>query len=70
MTFQKEKLSVFDKRKLNEIVWTKDVCDFSLGLFLPPLLAWKSIEEFLKTGTASTEIEWILPDDIPESGNY
>lgn len=50
MTFQKEKLLVFDKSKLNEIVWTKDVCDFSLGLFLPPLLAQKGIEEFLKTG--------------------
>lgn len=66
MTFQKEKLSVFDKRKLNEIVWTKDVCDFSLGLFLPPSLAWKGIKEFLKTGIVSTEIEWISP----EGGNY
>lgn len=64
------KLSVFDKSKLNEIVWTKDVCDFSMGLFLPPELAWKGIKEFLKTGTASTEIEWISPNDIPEGGNY
>lgn len=63
------KLSVFDKSKLNEIVWTKDVCDFSLGLFLPPSIAWKGIKEFLETGTASTEIEWISPDDIPEGGN-
>lgn len=61
-----EKLSVFDKSKLNEIVWTKDVCDFSLGLFLPPSLAWKGIKEFLKTGIVSTEIEWISP----EGGNY
>jgi len=64
-----EKLSVFDKSKLNEIVWTRDVCDFSLGLFLPPELAWKGIKEFLETGTASKEIEWITPDDIPENGN-
>ena len=64
------KLSVFDKSKLNEIVWTKDVCDFSMGLFLPPELAWKGIKEFLKTGTASTEIEWISPNDIPKGGNY
>ena len=68
MTFQKEKLSVFDKSKLNEIVWTKDVCDFSLGLFLPPSLAWKGIKEFKKTGTTSTKIERILPDDIPMDG--
>ena len=61
-----EKLSVFDKSKLNEIVWTKDICDFSLGLFLPPSLAWKGIKEFLKTGIVSTEIEWISP----EGGNY
>ncbi len=65
-----EKLSVFDKNRLNEIVWTKDVCDFSLGLFLPPELAWKGIKEFLETGTASKEIEWISPHDIPEGGNY
>ena len=65
-----EKLSVFDKNKLDEIVWTKDVCDISMGLFLPPELAWKGIKEFLKTGTASTEIEWISPNDIPEGGNY
>lgn len=65
-----EKLSVFDKNKLDEIVWTKDVCDISMGLFLPPELAWKGIKEFLETGTASTEIEWISPDDIPEGGNY
>ncbi len=64
------KLSVFDKSKLNEIVWTKDVCDFSLGLFLPPSIAWKGIKEFLETGTASKEIEWISPDDLPEGGNY
>ena len=44
--------------------------EFTIGLFLPPSLAWKGVEKFLKTGTASTEIEWILPDDIPESGNY
>ncbi|MDD7184334.1 MAG: hypothetical protein SPE43_08200 [Ruminococcus sp.] len=65
-----EKSSVFDKSKLNEIVWTKDVCDFSMGLFLPPELAWKGIKEFLETGTASKEIEWINPDDLPEGGNY
>ena len=64
------KLAVCEKSKLNEIVWTKDVCDFSMGLFLPPELAWKGIKEFLKTGTASTEIEWISPNDIPEGGNY
>lgn len=45
-----EKLSVFDKNKLNEIIWTKDICDFSLGLFLPPSIAWKGIKEFLETG--------------------
>ena len=65
-----EKLSVFDKNRLNEIVWTKDICDFSMGLFLPPELAWKGIKEFLETGTASKEIEWISTDDIPEGGNY
>ena len=65
-----EKLSVFDKNKLNEIIWTKDICDFSLGLFLPPELAWKGIKEFLKTGTVSKEIEWVTPEDLPEDANY
>ncbi|MDE5557240.1 MAG: hypothetical protein K2J32_06035 [Ruminococcus sp.] len=65
-----EKLSVFDKNKLNEIIWIKDLYDFSMGLYLPPELAWKGIKEFLETGTASKEIEWISPDDIPEGGNY
>lgn len=65
-----EKISVFDKNKLSEIVWTKDVCDFSMGLFLPPELAWKGIKEFLETGTASKEIEWLSPDDLPEGANF
>lgn len=64
-----EKLSVFDKNRLNEIIWTKDVCDFPMGLFLPPELAQKGIKEFLETGTASKEIEWITPDDLHEDGN-
>lgn len=64
-----EKLSVFDKNRLNEIILTTEICEASLGLFLPPSLAWKGIKEFLETGTASTEIEWISPDDIPEGGN-
>ena len=65
-----EKLSVFDKNKLNTIIWTKDVCDFSSGLFLPPYLAWNGIKEFLQTGTASNEINWINAEDFPENGNY
>jgi len=65
-----EKISVFDKTKLSTIIWTKDVCDFSLGLFLPPQLAWDGIKEFLQTGNASNKINWMNPEDLPENGNY
>jgi len=66
----KEKISVFDKTKLSTIIWTKDVCDFSLGLFLPPQLAWDGIKKFLQTGNASNKINWMNPEDLPENGNY
>ncbi|MDE6730424.1 MAG: hypothetical protein K2J71_06580, partial [Oscillospiraceae bacterium] len=66
-----EKLSLYDKTKLDEVVDGAN-CDLevSTGLFLPKELAWEVIKEFLETGKASDKIRWISPDDIPENGNY
>ncbi|MCC8068860.1 MAG: hypothetical protein LIO71_03805 [Ruminococcus sp.] len=65
-----EKLSVYNKCKLDKTIFTTDLCEVSLGLFLPPILAWEGIKEFLKTGTTSNKIQWITPEEIPQNRNY
>lgn len=39
-------------------------------LFLPIDIVWGVILEFIKTGKASSKIQWIAPDSIPKSGNW
>lgn len=63
-------LSVYDKTKLDQVV---DICVeqyASVGLFLPPELAWKGIKEFIETGRMSIDINWITPDMLPDEGNW
>lgn len=71
ISITEEKLSLYDSTKLTEVVDGAN-CELwvSTGLFLPKELAWEVIKEFLETGKASDKIKWILPDDIPEDGNY
>lgn len=66
-----DKLSLYDETRLNNVIDGAN-CQLyvSEGLFLPEESAWKAIREFLETGTASEEIEWISPDDLPEEENY
>lgn len=42
----------------------------SIGLFLPKDIAWLAIEEFLKTGKRSEEVNWIQPGEMPAEGNW
>lgn len=69
-TTNEDKLSLFDKTKLNELTEVLFGLEVSIGLFLPQELAWKVIKEFLETGKASDKIEWISIDDMPEDGDY
>ncbi len=64
-------LSVADRLKLCNVldVWG-DGLYVSEGLFISPQLAWKGICEFVKTGKWCKEIEWIMPEDLPDEGNY
>ena len=66
----KDFLSVYDKNKLDKVVEICDEIYASEGLFLPLELAWKGIEEYIRTGQLSKEIEWIMPNDVPENGNW
>lgn len=63
-------LAVYDKTKLDEVIDVDDELYTSVGLMLPPELAWKGISEFIRTGRMSLELEWITTDVIPESGNW
>ena len=63
-------LAVYDKTKLEEVVDVHDEIYASVGLFFPPEIAWKGIEEFIASGGMSLDIEWILAESIPEKGNW
>ncbi|MDE7478457.1 MAG: hypothetical protein K2M91_10990 [Lachnospiraceae bacterium] len=63
-------LSVYDKNNLEETIEIGDEIYASEGLFLPLELVWKGIEEYVKTGGASGQIDWITPEDVPENGNW
>lgn len=65
-----EYLAVYDRDKLDETVDIYYELYVSKGLLMPPELAWKGIEYFVKQGGQSNELEWITPDDIPEEGNW
>ena len=58
---------------LNDLEETIEIGDeiyASAGLFLPLELAWRGIEEYMKTGRVSDQIDWITPEDVPENGNW
>lgn len=63
-------LSVYDKNNLEETIEIGDEIYALAGLFLPLELAWRGIEEYVKTGRASEQINWITPEDVPENGNW
>ena len=65
-----ELLSLYDENRLSEVAETAEEIYASIGLFLPVELAWEGILEFVKTGEASSKIRWIMPDQIPENGNW
>ena len=64
-------LSTSDRLNLSSVidVWG-DGLYVSEGLFISPQTAWKCICELLKTGKLSREVDWIIPDEMPEEGNY
>lgn len=66
----KDLLSVYDKNDLEETIEIGEEVYASAGLFLPLELAWRGIEEYVKTGKASEQIDWITPEDVPENGNW
>ncbi|MDE7292869.1 MAG: hypothetical protein K2N72_00440 [Oscillospiraceae bacterium] len=63
-------LAVYDETKLDRVVDIYFELYVSEGLLLPQELAWKGIEEFIKTGEKSAELKWITPDELPEEGNW
>lgn len=63
-------LAVYDETKLDRVVDIDCELYVSEGLLLPPGLAWKGIEEFIKTGEKSSGLKWIDPDELPEEGNW
>lgn len=64
-------LSLFNSEKLDDVVdvWG-DGLYISIGLFIPEELAWKGLEKYILNGTLWNQIKWIIPDDLPESGNF
>lgn len=66
----KDLLSVYDKNDLEETIEIGEEVYASAGLFLPLELAWRGIEEYVKTGRASGQIDWITPEDMPQNGNW
>ena len=67
---EKEKLSLFDFGKLNEIIEGIDDLEVSLGLFVPPIQAWEIIKFFLEKGQLSPQIKWIEPENLPENSKF
>lgn len=63
-------LAVYDESKLETVVDVYYELYTSEGLLLPPELAWKGIQYFIKTGGKSPELKWITPDMLPDSGNW
>lgn len=63
-------LSVYDRENLEETIETVEEVYASAGLFLPLELAWKGIEEYVRTGRRTGQIDWITPKEVPENGNW
>lgn len=66
----KASLAVYDESTLGEVVDIYCELYVSKGLLMPPALAWKGIEYFIRNGEKSDELKWITPYDLPEEGNW
>jgi hypothetical protein len=62
-------LSLSDRSRLSVVVCPDD-WQASAGLFVPRAAAWEAIRHFCLTGGRSPAIEWISPQDMPETGNW
>jgi hypothetical protein len=63
-------LSLHDRSRLAEITTVSHDWLTSVGLFLPPDVAWVAIEEFCRTGERSKAVEWIRSTDMPDESNW
>ncbi|MBR1553860.1 MAG: hypothetical protein IJ644_00530 [Oscillospiraceae bacterium] len=63
--------SLGNKELLTELVdvWGDDLY-ISKGLFIPPHLAWKAIEEYITFQKLCAEINWVTPENLPEEANF
>lgn len=65
-----ERLSLGDYQKLTEVIEYDEDCYASVGLFITVDSALKEIEIFCRTGNITNSIDWITPNEVPESGNW
>lgn len=63
-------LTLADRSRLTQVCECSDEWFASVGLFITPEKAWKVIETYCLTGERDETIEWIAPDEIPETGNW
>jgi len=63
-------LSLQDRTMLSKVCECSDEWYASIGLFLPRNIAWLGIQEFLKTGKRSENVNWIQPVELPDGGNW
>lgn len=60
-----EWLSLYDGSRLTEVICPDD-WDASVGLFVPPPLAWLTIARFCETGERLQTQEWVMPEKCPK----
>lgn len=67
---KQELMSLWDAERLDEIIEYDVDCLASAGLFVPVERALPEIKCFLEKGIISDSIRWILPEEMPEDGNW
>lgn len=65
-----DKLSLWDRKRLGEVIDYDTDCLVSVGLFVPVENALPAIMYFAKTGDIGSIISWIEPVEMPQSGNW
>ena len=63
-------LSLHNRQALLQTVECEEGWLASAGLFLPPEEAWIAVEQFLRTGEKTSQVEWIRPEDLPTEANW
>ncbi|MCR5168745.1 MAG: hypothetical protein K6C13_16260 [Oscillospiraceae bacterium] len=63
-------IAVYNKLKLKTVVDIYDGLLISEGLFFPIDIAWIAMKEFIATGKMSLHLEWIIPESMPDEGNW